>query len=206
MSDPEFRAPEVPAERPSRPKAPRRLLLGLATALAVATGAGVATAAALPDHQVQPSPDTSETTMPGEPGAPTPPGQGQAGGYQTFTSQTGTVTAVQGGSISVSGDNGAARTYTVDESTRLVAGVRGLAGVQTGDTVWVVGTPGDQPRALMLVDVTRPEWPGHGMGGAQQPGRQPTETPPSAPGEVPPTTGETGPGEPSAPETVAPTG
>ncbi|GAA0366496.1 hypothetical protein GCM10009530_15370 [Microbispora corallina] len=201
MSDPDNRPPELPRVRRGTP---RRFLLGVAAALLVAGGAGAATAAASAGHgqpvavaAAQPSPG------PSEPGGTPGEGGGQ-GGYQTFTSQTGTVSAVSDTSITVSGDNGPARTYTVDDNTRVVAGPRGLTGVNTGDSVWVVGTAeGGTPRAVLIVDVTRPALPGHGGGGPGGPGGQPTAptAPPPGPEGSPVPSGPE-----SSPETVPPTG
>ncbi|GAB3887554.1 hypothetical protein GCM10027612_26590 [Microbispora bryophytorum subsp. camponoti] len=114
--------------------------------------------------------------------------------YQTFTSQTGAVESVQSGTLTVGG-----RAYTVDESTRIVADYKGLQGIQQGDQVWVVGTTGDSPKAIIVADASRPALPGHGGGGA--PPEQTPQTPsaPATPGE------SVTPSEPAAPETVSPT-
>ncbi|MBP2705894.1 hypothetical protein JOL79_18980 [Microbispora sp. RL4-1S] len=198
MTDPRLR-PHLPGDlRPS----PRRLMLGVAAALAVATGAGVTTAAT----SGQPQHATAQHLQ------PSPGPNGGPGSYQTFTSQTGTVSAVQQNSITVTGDGGS-RTYAVDENTRVFAGPGGLNGVKSGDTVWVVGTPqGNPPRAMLLVDVSRPQWPGATGGGTApaqpSPPTQPTPPPPGQPAPPP----ESGPegsmapsGPESPPETIEPT-
>lgn len=124
-----------------------------------------------------------------------PAGQrSRAGDYQTFTSQTGAVESVRSGAVTVDG-----RTYTVDESTRVVADSKGLQGIQQGDQVWVIGTTGDSPRAIIVADASRPALPGHGGGTA------PPEQTPQTP-TAPATPGETGtPEESPSPETVEPT-
>lgn len=193
MTDAKFRLPELPPGRPApRHSAARRLVLGVATALVVATGAGVAAAGSSPG------------VAPGAPAQPSPGATATpGGGYQTFTTQTGTVTSVQQNSISVRGDEGSSRTYAVNDSTRICAGVDGLSGIRTGDKVWVIGSAqGDQPVAFLVMDLTRPLWPGHPRGTAS-PGPTgpespvPTQGSPYSPGATP--------GETASPETVEPT-
>ncbi|MEZ0073846.1 hypothetical protein [Planotetraspora sp. GP83] len=76
MPDPEFSPPEFPRDEPPGRRAPRRLLLGVATAVVVATGAGVAvagTSAGQVSGQGQPTPVPTETvTAPGVPSPPAP--------------------------------------------------------------------------------------------------------------------------------------
>ncbi|MEU7882830.1 DUF5666 domain-containing protein [Microbispora bryophytorum] len=194
------------SSKPPKPRGKRpRLLLGFAAALTLATGAGLA-AAGTPGHdqpqyaqggQLRPGPEQFGMTELGllQFGQPQQPRT--ARDYQTFTSQTGAVESVQSGTLTVDG-----RAYTVDESTRIVADYKGLQGIQQGDQVWVVGTTGDSPRAIIVADASRPALPGHGGGGA--PPGQTSQTPqtPSAPA----TPGESvTPSEPAAPETVSPT-
>ncbi|MEU6431345.1 DUF5666 domain-containing protein [Microbispora sp. NPDC046973] len=178
-----------------------RLLLGVAAALTLATGAGLAAAGApgqdqpryAQGGQLRPGPEQfgmSELALLQLGPASRPQAQpSPSGNYQTFTSQTGAVDSVRSGALTVGG-----RTYTVDESTRIVADYKGLQGIQQGDQVWVVGTTGGSPRAIIIADASRPALPGHGGGGAP-----PAQTPqtPSAPAT---------PGESPSPETVSPTG
>ncbi|WP_327044119.1 hypothetical protein OG320_20370 [Microbispora sp. NBC_01189] len=227
MTSPEFRgnAEEKPPT-PPRGKRPR-LLLGVAAALTLATGAGLAAANAPGDpapsraiqagqagqagqaehaEQAPSGPIRFSPTQFGltelarlqqgqpQPGRPGRPGQDD---YQTFTSQTGAVDSVQSDSISVGG-----RAYAVDESTRVVAGSKGLPGIQQGDQVWVIGTPGDSPRAVLIADASRPPLPGHAGGG---PGAPSPPGAPGAPGGAPEQSpGGSAPATPS--ETVEPTG
>lgn len=180
MTNSEIRLPEP--DRPARHRPARRFALGVAAALLVATGAGMAAAG---------NPPSSAPAAQPSPGATASPG----GGYQTFTAQTGTVTSVQQNAISVRGDDGGSHTYAVNASTRICAGVDGLSGIKTGDKVWVIGSAqGGQPAAFMVVDLTRPAWPGHGRGPASP---APTGGSPYSPGATP--------GETAAPETVEPT-
>ncbi|WP_169952107.1 DUF5666 domain-containing protein [Microbispora sp. H11081] len=176
-----------------------RLLLGVAVAVTLATGAGLAAAGA-PGQEVQSRYDRAGQLAPGPErfgmtelallqlgpvraqAQPSP-----SGDYQTFTSQTGAVDSVQNGTLTVGG-----RTYTVNESTRIVADYKGLQGIQPGDQVWVVGTTGDKPTALIVADASRPALPGHGGGGA------PSEAPQTPPAPVTPS-------GPASPETVPPT-
>ncbi|MFC0862864.1 hypothetical protein ACFHYQ_11225 [Sphaerimonospora cavernae] len=213
MTDSEIRPPEFPPRGPARRSPGRRLILGVATAAVIATGAGVAAAgnsasvhlAAQPPG-VQPSPGASAT-------APN-------GGYQTFTTQTGVVTSAGENSISVKGDDGSARTYAVNGSTRVCAGPEGMSGIRSGDKVWVIGSAqGQRPTAFMIMDLTRPQWPGHGAGGPGGPGGPGGSAPPAptgpgapAPSESVPapyspggTPGETAGPETAGPETVEPT-
>ncbi|MEV7807526.1 DUF5666 domain-containing protein [Microbispora sp. NPDC088329] len=189
------------SSKPPKPHGKRpRLLLGVAAALALATGAGLAAAGAPGQDQpryaqagqLQPGPAQFGMTelallQLGQAQRP-----GTAGDYQTFTSQTGAVDSVQSGTLTVDG-----RSYTVDESTRIVADYKGLQGIQQGDQVWVVGTTGDNPKAIIVADASRPALPGHGGGGA--PPAQTPQTPqtPSAPAT---------PSEGVSPATVPPTG
>ncbi|XVQ87736.1 hypothetical protein ACQP2K_10025 [Microbispora siamensis] len=189
---------------PSKPPKPHgkrpRLLLGVAAALTLATGAGLAVAGAPGQDQpryaqagqLRPGPERfgmSELALL-QLGQPQQPRTSRD--YQTFTSQTGSVDSVRSGALTVDG-----RTYTVDESTRIVADYKGLQGIQQGDQVWVVGTTGGSPRAIIVADASRPALPGHGGGGA--PPAQTPQTPqtPSAP---------VTPSESASPETVSPTG
>ncbi|GAA1306747.1 hypothetical protein Psi02_24620 [Planotetraspora silvatica] len=168
MPEPGIRPPEFPGRRPTRRKAPHKLILGVATALVVATGVGVAAAGNLASQaQPTPSPSGMETGGPGGPsepatGAPTPGAPGatsgpsqqmqgpfnaihgqlvvpkQGGGYQTVTTQTGVVTSIQQNSVSVKSEDGFARTYSIDANTRICAGREGLSGVKSGHKVWVI--------------------------------------------------------------------
>lgn len=199
MTDPEFSG-SPPVERPSsRSRARRpRLLLGVAAALTVATGAGLATAGST--SQARPPQVQPQAVQSG------PYGMVQlaqlepmltARGYETFTSQTGTVSSVQTGSIAVGDDSGGTRTYTVDDTTRVFAGAQGINGISTGDTVWVIGTTGDNPTAILITDASRPPLPGHEGGAPATPTTPTTPTSPTSP---------TSPTESPSPETVPPTG
>ncbi|WP_055477909.1 hypothetical protein [Sphaerimonospora mesophila] len=200
MTDSEIRPPEFPSREPTRRRpGGRRLVLGVAAAALVATGAGLATAGNSPGIHPAAQPPRIQPT----PGASATPG----GGYQTFTTQTGVATSVGQNSISVRGDDGGARTYAVNGSTRVCAGPEGISGIRNGDKVWVIGSAqGQRPAAFMITDLTRPQWLGHGAGGPASPAQTgpgapvPSETAPSPHG-----TGTPGPEETAGPETVEPT-
>ncbi|WP_182898919.1 DUF5666 domain-containing protein [Microbispora sp. H10830] len=191
------------SSKPPKPHGKRpRLLLGITAALALATGAGLAAAGA-PGHdqpryaqggQLRPGPEQFGMNELGllQFGQPQQPRTSRD--YQTFTSQTGAVDSVQSGSLTVDG-----RTYAIDESTRIVADYKGLQGIQQGDQVWVVGTTGGSPRAIIVADASRPTLPGHG-GGAPPPQTPQTPSAPATPGE------SVTPGGSPSPETVSPTG
>ncbi|GAB3134024.1 hypothetical protein [Microbispora hainanensis] len=191
------------SSKPPKPHRRRpRLLLGIAAALTVVTGAGLAAAGAPGQNETRYAQGGQLRSGPEQFGMTElallrlgPAGQhSRAGDYQTFTSQTGAVESVRSGAVTVDG-----RTYTVDESTRVVADYKGLQGIQQGDQVWVIGTTGGSPRAIIVADASRPALPGHG-GGTVPPGQTPqTPTAPVTPSE----TGAPG-GSPS-PETVEPT-
>jgi hypothetical protein len=180
MPDPGFRPPQFPRREPPRRKRPHRLILGVGTALVVATGAGAAacgstTKSVQTQAQAQPSPTGMETGSPA-PGATPSPSQemrgplgaihGQlvvpkpGGGYQTVTVQMGTVTSISQSQVAVKSEDGFARTYTIDDNTRVCAGRSGLSGVTTGHKVWVMSTgQGDSSTAIVLADLTSPPWP-----------------------------------------------
>lgn len=194
------------SSKPPKPHRRRpRLLLGVAAALTVVTGAGLAAAGAPGQDQTPYAQGGQLRSGPEQFGMTElallqlgPAGQrSRAGDYQTFTSQTGAVESVRSGAVTVDG-----RTYTVDESTRVVADYKGLQGIRQGDQVWVIGTTGDSPRAIIVADASRPGLPGHG-GGTAPPEQTPqTPTAPATPSE----TGTPGtPGESPSPETVEPT-
>ncbi|MEU6413638.1 DUF5666 domain-containing protein [Microbispora sp. NPDC046933] len=192
------------SSKPPKPHGKRpRLLLGIAAALTLATGAGLAAAGA-PGHdqpqyaqggQLRPGPERFGMTELGLLQLAQPQQPRTSRDYQTFTSQTGSVDSVKSGALTVDG-----RTYTVDASTRIVADYKGLQGIQQGDQVWVVGTTGGSPRAIIVADASRPALQGHGGGGAP-----PAQTPqtPSAPATPSPSVT---PSESPSPETVSPTG
>jgi hypothetical protein len=193
MTDPEVHPPDFPREGPSRRRSPRRLFLGVAAALVVATGAGIAATGNSPLQQAGTDSAPAHKAQP----SPTP------GGYQTFTSQTGTVTSVRQGSISIQGRDGNERTYAVSDRTRVSTGPRGMADISTGDTVWVIGSAQDRsPTAFLVVDLNRPRWPGHEMGGTAPPTPtgptspgSPEVSPPASPGQESPSPGEVSPTE-----------
>lgn len=191
MTDSENRPPEFPSREPTRRRpGGRRLVLGVAAAALVATGAGLATAGNSPITGTSPGAHPAAQPPPIQ---PTPEASATPnGGYQTFTTQTGVATAVNQNSISVRGEDGGARTYAVNGSTRVCAGREGITGIKTGDKVWVIGSTQDrQPTAFMITDLTRPQWLGHGAEGPAAPAPTDTEEP--------------GPEETAGPETVEPT-
>lgn len=191
------------SSKPPKPHGKRpRLLLGIAAALTLVTGAGLATAGASGQDQPRYPQEAQLRSGPEQFGMtelallqlgparqPSP-----SGDYQTFTSQTGAVESVRSGALTVDG-----RTYAIDESTRVVADYKGLQGIQQGDQVWVVGTTGGSPRAIIVADASRPTLPGHG-GGAPPPQTPQTPSAPATPGE------SVTPGGSPSPETVSPTG
>ena len=80
----------------------------------------------------------------------------QGGGYQTVHSQRGTVTAVSSTSITVTSEDGYAKTYKVTASTVVNAQRDGIDSIATGDTVVVTGIEdGDTVTAVSIIDGTR---------------------------------------------------
>ncbi|GII53414.1 hypothetical protein Pth03_18030 [Planotetraspora thailandica] len=225
MPDPGFRPPQFPRGAP-RKETRLRLILGAGTALVVATGLGAAacgsTESVQTQAQAQPSPTGMETGSPA-PGATASPSQemqgpfgaihGQlvvpkpGGGYETVTTQTGVVTSISQSQVAVRSEDGFARTYAIDDNTRVCAGRSGLSGVTTGHKVWVISKgQGEGSRAIVLTDLTSPPWPpwaaAPGAGASPTVSPSPTgfETGSPSPPAFP--TGFPSPGQP----TVEPTG
>jgi hypothetical protein len=77
------------------------------------------------------------------------------GGYQTLDVQSGTVTAVSTGSVTVKSADGFTATYTVTSSTVVGAQSAGIGSVKKGDTIFVTATvSGSTATAATIVDVT----------------------------------------------------
>ncbi|MFF3667707.1 hypothetical protein [Microtetraspora malaysiensis] len=175
------------ATQGAQASAPTRPLYGDAAAQGASRGYPVpGPADALGAAAVLAQPTPSPTGPTGPPAPTGPPGHGmegplgavhgelvvpkRGGGYQTVTTQTGTVTSISQNSVSVQSTDGYARTYTINDSTRVCADRRGLADIASGDTVWVIspGKENNAPAAL-LVNLSRPQWP-TGHEGAGSPG------------------------------------
>jgi hypothetical protein len=77
------------------------------------------------------------------------------GGYQTLDVQTGTVTAVSTGAVTVKSADGFTATYTVTSNTVVGAQSAGIGSVKKGDTVFVTATvSGSTATAASIVDIT----------------------------------------------------
>jgi hypothetical protein len=147
-------------------------------------------------------------------------------GVVTLLAQTGQATAVADGSITVRSQDGFERTYTIDDTTRTIAGRRGTSAVKQDEWVSVTATTdGQTATAVYVYDLSRPVkriWAYRGWNQPKQwwagpPSWQsptpcptptettaPTETPTATPTETPtetPTSSTT----PSVSETPTPT-
>jgi hypothetical protein len=77
------------------------------------------------------------------------------GGYQTLDVQSGTVSAVSTGSLTVKSTDGFTATYTVTSKTVVDAEAAGIGSVKKGDTVFVTATvSGSTPTAADILDMT----------------------------------------------------
>ena len=173
MPDPGIHAPGPPSPRPTRRGGTHRLIVWLATALALAAGTDVAAAGSRPAHEA--------VSPPGHHLQPTPTATpSPADGRHTFTSETGRVVSVSENAITISGESGT-HTYRVNGSTRVCAGVEGLRGIRAGDQAWVIATQDRNGQtAVMVVDLTRPKWPAGHPAGSPRPGTPgPTEITPA---------------------------
>ena len=84
-----------------------------------------------------------------------PDGDGE--GYRTSVVQRGTVTAVDGSSVTVRSEDGFTETYTVDDDTLVNAGNEGIGDIEVDDEVHVHGYAvdgADDPHAAHVVDET----------------------------------------------------
>ena len=82
---------------------------------------------------------------------------GDGDGYRTAVVQRGTVTAVDGSSVTVRSEDGFSETYTVDDNTLVNAGNDGIGDVEVDDEVHVHGYAADgsgDPHAAHIVDET----------------------------------------------------
>jgi hypothetical protein len=78
------------------------------------------------------------------------------GGYQVLAMQAGQATAVSATSITVKSADGYEHTYTVGDTTDVLAGDNGIADVKTGDDVRVLATvKGGTYAAVEVADTTR---------------------------------------------------
>ncbi|WP_204044614.1 hypothetical protein [Acrocarpospora phusangensis] len=182
MSGPEFGAPEELGREPVRWSRNRVVVAGMAAAFVVVTGVGVAAAAASPSPTESGTPTPGESGTPSA--VPSPEGSEkpdrglkrvfplrgmfgalhgefvvpkEGGGYETVATQTGKVTAVDQGSITVRSEDGFSRAYTVTDETRVNGGREGIASVQVDDEVTVMATvEAEKATATMVIDLTRP--------------------------------------------------
>ena len=77
------------------------------------------------------------------------------GGYQTLDVQSGTVTAVSTGSVTVKSDDGFTASYTVTSNTVVGAQSAGIGSVKKGDEIFVTATvSGSTATAATIVDLT----------------------------------------------------
>jgi hypothetical protein len=77
------------------------------------------------------------------------------GGYQTLDVQSGTVTAVSTGAITVKSADGFTASYTVTGDTVVGAQSAGIGSVKKGDEVFVTATvSGSTATAATIVDLT----------------------------------------------------
>ncbi len=77
------------------------------------------------------------------------------GGYQTVHTQRGTVTAVSATSITVTSEDGYAKTYAVTATTVVHAQRDGIASIAKGDEVMLIGIEsGDTVTAVQIMDRT----------------------------------------------------
>ncbi|WP_174900302.1 hypothetical protein [Acrocarpospora macrocephala] len=163
------------------------MIAGVAAALTVVTGVGVAAAASSPTPSESGSPAPSESGTPTPSGTPSPvepsekPGRiwgpmkggmfgaihgefvvpKEEGGFQTVSTQNGTVTAVDQASVTVRSEDGFSRTYTIADTTRVNGGREGIDSVEVNDQVTVLATvEAGKATATMVINMTRPEWPG----------------------------------------------
>lgn len=78
---------------------------------------------------------------------------GNDGGYVTERLQTGKVTAVSSGSITVASADGYSSTYVVNSGTAVDRGADNISAVANGDTVTVIGTvSGNTATATNVLD------------------------------------------------------
>jgi hypothetical protein len=96
------------------------------------------------------------------PGARIVPVHGQVvlakpgGGYQTVDFQSGTVTKVDAGSITLKSSDGFTQTYAITGSTIVTASRDGISSVKTGnDTVLIATLSGHTATAVKIIDVTQ---------------------------------------------------
>jgi hypothetical protein len=76
------------------------------------------------------------------------------GGYQTLDVQSGTVTKVSMGSVTVKSADGFTATYTVTGQTMVDAQSTGIGSVKDGNMVFVIATAGTPPTAASIFDIT----------------------------------------------------
>jgi hypothetical protein len=171
---------QTPTPGPRRRWSVPKIVAAAVAAVVIAVGGGVAVSNI--------STGTSTTQGPG--GAGAGPGQGAPGaggfggagaihsdavisdgngGYTTRRTQTGTVTAVSGSSITVKSADDFSSTYAITSSTTVDSGSSAVSDIQTGDTVSVVGTvSGNSATATALL--TGSAATNQGPGGGQGPG------------------------------------
>jgi len=77
------------------------------------------------------------------------------GGYQTLDVQSGTVTAVSTGSVTVKSDDGFTASYAVTSNTVVGAQSAGIGSVKKGDEIFVTATvSGSTATAATIIDLT----------------------------------------------------
>jgi hypothetical protein len=104
------------------------------------------------------------------------------GGYQTVDVQSGTVTAVSTGSVTVKSGDGFTATYTVTSKTVVDAEAAGIGSVKKGDTIFVTATvSGSTATAANILDLTQIKAGHASFGFPGGPGNMPKAAPTQPP-------------------------
>lgn len=83
-------------------------------------------------------------------------GRDGSGGFQTYLTQSGEVTAVGAGSVTVKSEDGYTHTYAVSATSVVDAGRDGIGDVKVGDTVHLMASrSGGEDTVVHLADLTR---------------------------------------------------
>jgi hypothetical protein len=78
------------------------------------------------------------------------------GGFRTIDFQSGTVTKVDAGSITLRSTDGFTQSYAISGSTIVSANRDGIGSVKTGnDTVLIATVSGNTATAVRIIDVTQ---------------------------------------------------
>jgi hypothetical protein len=152
----------------------RKIAAAVAVALGIAAGGGAAIYAA----SSLASDGGAGANAQSGPGGPMGGPGGMAGsmggmfGTDHGEFQTGKVTAVSSGSITVASDDGYSKTYAVNSSTEVDGGNDQIGSVRNGETVTVVATAsGDTATATSILDQTLARQNG-GFGGGPAGGQR----------------------------------